>query len=35
MNKFIKDQIGQLKPSATLEINEESGRLKKSGKKNI
>ena len=33
MNKFIKDQIGQLKPSATLEINEESGRLKKSGKK--
>ena len=33
MNKFIKDQIGQLKPSATLAINEESDRLKKSGKK--
>ena len=33
MNKFIKDQIGQLKPSATLAINEESNRLKKDGKK--
>ena len=33
MNKFIKDQINQLKPSATLAINEESNRLKKSGKK--
>ena len=33
MNKIIKDQIGNLKPSATLSINEESNRLKKSGKK--
>ena len=33
MNKFIKDQINQLKPSATLAINEESNKLKKSGKK--
>ena len=33
MNKFIKNHIGQLKPSATLAINEESDRLKKSGKK--
>ena len=33
MNKFIKDQISRLKPSATLAINEESNRLKKSGKK--
>ena len=33
MNKFIKDQISQLKPSATLVINEESNRLKKNGKK--
>ena len=33
MNKFIKSQISQLKPSATLAINEESNRLKKSGKK--
>jgi len=33
MNKIIKDQINQLKPSATLAINEESNRLKKSGKK--
>ena len=33
MNKFIKEQISQLKPSATLAINEESSRLKKSGKK--
>ena len=33
MNKIIKDQIGNLKPSATLAINEESNRLKKSGKK--
>ena len=29
MNKFIKDQINLLKPSATLAINEESNRLKK------
>ena len=33
MNKIIKDQIRQLKPSATLAINEESNRLKKRGKK--
>ncbi len=33
MNKIIKDQINQLRPSATLVINEESNRLKKSGKK--
>tara|TARA_Y100000590_G_scaffold64520_1_gene69374 strand:- start:355 stop:1590 length:1236 start_codon:yes stop_codon:yes gene_type:complete len=33
MRKFIKNQIGKLKPSATLAINEESSRLKKSGKK--
>ena len=33
MNKFIKDQISLLKPSATLAINEESNRLKKMGKK--
>ena len=33
MNKFIKDQVSKLKPSATLAINEESNRLKKSGKK--
>ena len=33
MNKFIKDQISLLKPSATLAINEESNRLKKTGKK--
>ena len=33
MNKFIKDQIGLLKPSATLAINEESEKLKRSGKK--
>ncbi len=33
MNKIIKDQINQLKPSATLTINEESNKLKKSGKK--
>ena len=33
MSKFIKDQIVQLKPSATLVINEESNRLKRSGKK--
>ena len=33
MNKFIKDQINKLKPSATLAINEKSNRLKKSGKK--
>ena len=33
MNKIIKNQIKQLKPSATLAINEESNKLKKSGKK--
>ena len=33
MNKIIKDQISQLRPSATLAINEESARLKRSGKK--
>ena len=33
MNKFVKDQIQKLRPSATLAINEESSRLKKSGKK--
>ena len=33
MNKIIKDQIDQLKPSATLAINEESNKLIKSGKK--
>jgi len=33
MNKIIKNQISQLKPSATLAINEESYRLKKRGKK--
>ena len=33
MNKIIKDQITKLKPSATLAINEETDRLKKSGKK--
>jgi len=33
MNKFIKDKISQLKPSATLAINEESSRLEKIGKK--
>jgi len=33
MSKIIKDQISQLKPSVTLAINEESNRLKKSGKK--
>jgi len=33
MNKIIKDQIKQLKPSATLAINEESNKLIKSGKK--
>ena len=33
MNKFTKDQINQLKPSATLAINEKSNKLKKSGKK--
>ena len=32
MNKIIKDQIGNLKPSATLAINEESNKLKKAGK---
>ena len=33
MNKFIKDQIRELKPSATLEINEECNRLIERGKK--
>ena len=33
MNKFIKNQISILKPSATLAINEESNRLEKNGKK--
>ena len=33
MNKIIKDQIKNLKPSATLAINEESNKLKKAGKK--
>mgnify|MGYP001471146408 CR=1 FL=1 len=33
MNKIIKEQIAQLKPSATLAINEESNKLKKNGKK--
>ena len=33
MNKIIKDQICQLKPSVTLAINEESNRLEKIGKK--
>ena len=33
MNKFIKDQIAQLNPSATLAMNEESNRLIRSGKK--
>ena len=33
MNKIIKEQINRLKPSATLAINEESNKLKKSGKK--
>ena len=33
MNKIIKEQINQLKPSATLAINEESNKLKKIGKK--
>ena len=27
MNKIIKEEIAQLKPSATLAINEESNRL--------
>ena len=35
MNKIIKDQIDNLKPSATLAINEESNKLKKDGKKFI
>ena len=33
MNKIIKDQISQMRPSATLALNEESNRLKKTGKK--
>ena len=35
MSKIIKEQINQLKPSATLAINEESNKLKKSGRKFI
>ena len=33
MNKITKDQINQLRPSATLAINEECNKLQKSGKK--
>ena len=33
MNKFVKEQISRLKPSATLAIIEESNRLKENGKK--
>ena len=33
MNKIIKEKISLLKTSATLAINEESDKLKKSGKK--
>ena len=33
MNKLTKKQIDHLKPSATLAINEESNKLKESGKK--
>ena len=33
MNKFTKDKIKKLKPSATLAINEESNKLQKDGKK--
>jgi len=33
MNKLIKDHLDYLKPSATLAVNEESNRLKRSGKK--
>jgi len=33
MNKFIKNQISLLKPSATLAMNEESNKLEKIGKK--
>ena len=33
MSKLIKDQLSTLKPSATLAINEESNKLKQSGKK--
>ena len=33
MNKFIKEKISLLKPSATLAINEETNRLQKKGKK--
>ena len=31
MNKIIKEKISQLKPSATLAINEETNKLKKEG----
>ena len=33
MNKIIKEELSQLKPSATLAINEASNKLQKSGKK--
>ena len=33
MNKYIKDEIFELKPSATLAVNEESNKLIRSGKK--
>ena len=33
MNKIIKESIRKLSPSATLAINEESNKLKKTGKK--
>ena len=35
MNKINKNQIEQLKPSATLAINEKSKILEKGGKKNL
>ena len=33
MNKIIKDAVKRLKPSATLQINEETKRLESQGKK--
>ena len=33
MNKMIKDIVKRLKPSATLQINEETKRLQDQGKK--
>ena len=33
MNKMIKDIVKRIEPSATLQINEESKRLEKQGKK--